>query len=35
MGISFSLLKIVIKIMITPITMLINFFVIKYLAENL
>ena len=35
MGISFSLLKIVIKIMITPITMLINFFVVKYLAENL
>lgn len=34
-GISYSLLKIVIKIMITPITMIMNFFVIKYLAEKL
>ena len=34
-GINFSLLKIIIKIMITPVTMALNFFVIKYLAERL
>lgn len=34
-GINFSLLKIIIKIMITPVTMVLNFFVIKYLAERL
>ena len=33
--INFSLLKIIIKIMITPVTMVLNFFVIKYLAERL
>lgn len=34
-GINFSLLKIIIKVMITPVTMFLNFFVIKYLAERL
>lgn len=34
-GINFSSLKITIKVMITPVTMILNFFVIKYLAENL
>lgn len=33
--INFNSLKIIIKIMITPITMILNFFVIKYLAEKL
>lgn len=34
-GINFSFLKIIIKIIITPVTMILNFFVIKYLAEKL
>lgn len=34
-GINFSWLKITIKVMITPVTMILNFFVIKYLSENL
>lgn len=34
-NINFNLLKLIIKILITPITMVLNFFVIKYLAEKL
>ena len=34
-SINFSFLKIAIKITITPLTMVLNFFVIKYLAEKL
>jgi hypothetical protein len=33
--VNFNLLKVVIKIMITPITMIMNFFVIKYLVEKI
>ena len=33
--INFSLLKIIIKVIITPITMILNFFVMKYLTEKL
>ncbi|WP_026748603.1 GtrA family protein [Leptotrichia trevisanii] len=34
-NINFSSLKLIIKLLITPITMILNFFVIKYLAEKL
>lgn len=34
-SINFNLLKLSIKLLITPITMVLNFFVIKYLAEKL
>ena len=34
-NLNFKLMKIIIKILITPVTMTINFFVIKYLAEKL
>ena len=34
-SIDFKALKIAIKVMITPVTMVLNFFVIKYLAEKL
>lgn len=34
-NINFNSLKLVIKLLITPITMILNFFVIKYLAEKL
>ena len=34
-NLNFKMMKIIIKILITPITMTINFFVIKYLAEKL
>ena len=34
-NLNFKLMKIIIKVLITPVTMTINFFVIKYLAEKL
>lgn len=34
-NLNFKMMKIIIKILITPITMTINFFVIRYLAEKL
>ena len=34
-NLNFRMMKIIIKILVTPITMTINFFVIKYLAEKL
>ena len=34
-NLNFKMMKIIIKILITPITMTINFFVMKYLAEKL
>ena len=34
-NINFSSLKLIIKLLITPITMILNFFVIKYFAEKL
>ena len=34
-NLNFKMMKIIIKILVTPVTMTINFFVIKYLAEKL
>ncbi len=34
-NLNFKMMKVIIKILITPVTMTINFFVIKYLAEKL
>ena len=34
-NLNFKMMKIIIKILITPVTMTINFFVIKYLTEKL
>ena len=34
-NLNFKIMKVIIKILITPVTMTINFFVIKYLAEKL
>ena len=34
-NLNFKMMKVIIKILVTPVTMTINFFIIKYLAEKL